>query len=133
MVEKLEVQKSKHIDYCNFRYQVVRVWYLEFEFTGGGHDSEALREVNKFENIFWNKALAKYLTAAQLKKLLDIHEDAIFDIFTHRIEKLGPKNTRIKEENQKLNCEVKSLHESMNFQNETYKKMMKDIKKEKEN
>ena len=38
----------------------------------------------------------------------------------------------MQEENKQLKCEVKSLQESTEFQNETYEKMKNDMKEEKQ-
>ena len=61
---------------------------------------------------------------AQLKKLLDIHENTIIKIFTNRIENLESKITSTQEENKQLKGKVKALQEqeSIEFQNETYEK-----------
>ena len=77
------------------------------------------------------KLLSKYITKenksftmAQLKKLLDIHENTIIKIFTNRIENLESKITSTQEENKQLKGKVKALQEqeSIEFQNETYEK-----------
>ena len=76
--------------------------------------------------------MAKSLTMAQLKESLDIHENTIIKIFTNRIENLESKITSMQEENKQLKGEVEALQESIEFQNETYKKMKKDMTEEKQ-
>ena len=76
--------------------------------------------------------MAKSLTMAQLKESLDIHENTIIKIFKNRIENLESKITSMQEENKQLKGEVKALQESIEFQNETYKKMKKDMTEEKQ-
>ena len=87
------------------------------------------------------KLLSKYITKenksftmAQLKELLDIHENTIIKIFTNRIENLESKITSTQEENKQLKGKVKALQEqeSIEFQNETYEKMKKDMMEEKQ-
>ena len=43
--------------------------------------------------------MAKSFTMAQLKELLDIHENTIIEIFTNRIKNLEPKIISMQEEN----------------------------------
>ena len=76
--------------------------------------------------------MAKRFTMAQLKELLDIHENTIIKIFTNRIENLESKIIGMQEENKHLKGEVKALQESIDFQNETYENMKKDMTKEKQ-
>ena len=76
--------------------------------------------------------MAKSFIMIQLKELLDIHENTIIKIFTNRIENLESKITSMQEENKQLKGEVKALQESIEFQNETYKKMKKDMTEEKQ-
>ena len=76
--------------------------------------------------------MAKSFTMAQLKELLDIHENTIIKIFTNRIETLESKITSMQEENKQLKGEVNALLESREFQNETYEKMEKDMTEEKQ-
>ena len=76
--------------------------------------------------------MTKGFTMAQLKELLDIHENTIIKIFTNRIENLESKIASMQEENKQLKGEVKALHESIEFQNETYEKMKKDMMEEKQ-
>ena len=52
---------------------------------------------------------------AELKELLDIHENTIINIFTNRIENLESKITSMQEENEQLKGEVKALQESIEF------------------
>ena len=59
--------------------------------------------------------MAKSFTMAQLKELLDIHENTIVKIFTNRIENLESKVIRMQEENKQLKGEVKALQESVEF------------------
>ena len=68
----------------------------------------------------------------QLKELLDIHKNTIIKIFTNRIENLESRITSMQEENKQLKGEVKALQESIEFQNETYKNMKKDMTEEKQ-
>ena len=75
--------------------------------------------------------MAKRFTMAQLKQLLDIHENTIIKIFTNKIENLGAKIKKMQEENKQLKDEVKALQESTEFQNEMYKKLEKDMTEEK--
>ena len=56
--------------------------------------------------------MAKSFTMAQLKELLDIHENTIIKIFTNRIEALESKITSMQEENKQLKGEVNALLES---------------------
>ena len=67
----------------------------------------------------------KIFIMAQLKEVLDIHENATIRIFTNRIENLQSKITRIQEKHKQPEAEVKALLESTEFQNETYQKMKK--------
>ena len=67
----------------------------------------------------------KIFIMAQLKEVLDIHENATIRIFTNRIENLQSKITRIQEKHKQPEGEVKALLESTEFQNETYQKMKK--------
>ena len=69
---------------------------------------------------------------AQLKELLDIQENTIIKIFTNRIENLESKIISMQEENKQLKGEVKALQESIEFQNETYENMKKDMTEEKQ-
>ena len=46
--------------------------------------------------------MAKSFIMAQLKELLDIHENTIIKIFTNRIENLESKIISIQEENKQL-------------------------------
>ena len=69
--------------------------------------------------------MAKCFTMAQLKELLDMHENTIIEIFTNRIENSESKITSMQEEYKRLKGEVKALQESIEFQNETYEKMKK--------
>ena len=71
-------------------------------------------------------------TIAQLKELLDIHENTIIKIFTNRIENLKSKITSVPEEHKQLKGEVKALQESVEFQNETYENIKKDMTEEKQ-
>ena len=64
--------------------------------------------------------MAKSFTMAQLKELLDTHENTVIKIFTNRIENLESNITSMQEENKQLKSEVKALQESIEFQNETY-------------
>ena len=59
--------------------------------------------------------MAKSFTMAQLKKLLDIHENTIIKISTNRIENLGKKITSMQEENKQLRGEGKAMHESIEY------------------
>ena len=79
-----------------------------------------------------NKTMDKSFTRARLKELLDIHEKAIIKIFTNRIENLESKITSVQEKNKQLKGKVKALQESIEFQNETYEKMKKDMMEEKQ-
>ena len=76
--------------------------------------------------------MAKSFTMAQLKELLDIHENTITKIFTSRIENLESNITSMQEENKQLKGEVKVLQESIEFQNETYELIKKDMTEEKQ-
>ena len=76
--------------------------------------------------------MAKRFNAAQLKELLDIHENTNIKIFTKRIKNLESKITSMQEENKPLKGEVKALQESIEFQSETYQKMKKDMTEEKQ-
>ena len=76
--------------------------------------------------------MAKSFTMAQLKELLDIHENTIIKIFTNKIENLESKIRSMQKENKQLKGEVKALKESIEFQIETYEKMKKDMTKEKQ-
>ena len=74
----------------------------------------------------------KSFTMTQLKELLDIHENTITKIFTNRIENFESKITSVQEENKQLKGEMKALQEPIEFQNETYKNMKKDMTEEKQ-
>ena len=76
--------------------------------------------------------MATRFTMPQLKELLDIHENTIIKIFINRIENLESKITSMQEKNKQLKGEVKGLQESIEFQNETYEKMKKDMAEEKQ-
>ena len=82
-------------------------------------------------NTLENKTMAKF-TMAQLKELLDIHENIIIKIFTNRIENLESNIKSMQEENQQLKDKVKALQESIEFQNETYENIKKDMTEEKQ-
>ena len=69
---------------------------------------------------------------AQLKELLDIHENTTIRIFTNRIKNLESKIISMQEENKQLKGEVKALQESIEFQNETYENIKKDMTEEKQ-
>ena len=69
--------------------------------------------------------MTKSFTVAQLKELLDIHENSIINIFTNRIENLELKITSMQKESKQLKRERKALQASIEFQNETYKNMKK--------
>ena len=69
--------------------------------------------------------MAKSFTTAQLKELLDVHENAIIKIFTNRIDNLESKITSMQQENKHLKGEVKAMQESIESQNETYEEMIK--------
>ena len=71
--------------------------------------------------------MAKNFTMAQVKELLDIHENTVIKIFTNRIENLESKITSMQEKNKQLKGEVKVLQVSIEFQNETYENMKKDM------
>ena len=57
--------------------------------------------------------MAKGFTMAQLKELLDIHENTIIKVFTNRIKNLESKITSMQEEIKQLKGEVKALQESI--------------------
>ena len=76
--------------------------------------------------------MTKGFAMAQLKELLDIHDDTIIKIFTNRIENLESKIASMQEEYKRLRGEVKAVQESIEFQNETYEKMKKDMMEEKQ-
>ena len=76
--------------------------------------------------------MAKIFAMAQLKELLDIHENTIIPIFTNRIENLESKILSMQEGYKQLKGEVKALQESIESQNETYENMKKDIMEEKQ-
>ena len=76
--------------------------------------------------------MAKSFTIAQLKELLDIHENTIIKIFTNRIENLESKITSMQEENKQLKGEVEALQKSVEFQNQIYENMKKDMTEEKQ-
>ena len=56
----------------------------------------------------------------------------IIKVFTNRIENLESKITSMQEGNKQLKIEVKALQESIEFQNETYEKIKKDMMEEKQ-
>ena len=68
---------------------------------------------------------------AQLRELLNIHENTAIKIFTNRIENLESKITNMQEENKQLKGEMKARQESIEFQTETYENMKKDMMEEK--
>ena len=77
--------------------------------------------------------MAKCFTMAQMKEQLDIHENTIIKNFTNRFKILESKIiTNMQKENKDLKEEVKALQESIEFQNETYKKMKKDTTEDKQ-
>ena len=76
--------------------------------------------------------MAKRFNVAQLKELLDIHENTNIKFFTKRIKNLESKITSMQEENKPLKGEVKALQESTEFQSETYQKMKKDMAEKKQ-
>ena len=53
-------------------------------------------------------------------------------IFTNRIENLESKITSMQEKNKQPKGEVKALHQSIEFQNETHEKMKKDMTEDKQ-
>ena len=50
--------------------------------------------------------MGKSFTMAQLKELLDIHENTVIKIFTNRIENLESKITSMQEKNEQQKGEV---------------------------
>ena len=66
----------------------------------------------------------------QLKELLDIHENSIIKIFTNRIKNLESQTISMQEENKQLKGEVKALQQSIEFQNETYENIKKNMNEE---
>ena len=66
----------------------------------------------------------------QLKELLDIHENSIIKIFTNRIKNLESQTISMQEENKQLKGEVKALQQLIEFQNETYENIKKDMNEE---
>ena len=71
--------------------------------------------------------MAKSFTMAQPKELLDVHENTIVKVFTNRIKNLESKIISMQKENKQLKGEVKALQESIEFQNETYENIKKDM------
>ena len=69
---------------------------------------------------------------AQLKELLDIDENTIIKLFTNRIENLESKITSMQEESKQLKGEVEALQKSVEFQNQIYENMKKDMTEEKQ-
>ena len=60
--------------------------------------------------------MAKEISMAQLKDLLDIHENTILKIFNEKIDKLEKKLYGMNEENKELKNQIQELKESMDFQ-----------------
>ena len=76
--------------------------------------------------------MAKSFTVAQLKELRDIHENTIIKFFANRFENLESKVISMQEENKQLKSEVKAQQESIEFRNETYGNIKKDLTEEKQ-
>ena len=74
--------------------------------------------------------MVERFTLVQMKELLDIY--TIIKIFTDRIENLESKITNMPKVLKYLTGELKALEESIKFQNETYKKIKKDMTEEKQ-
>ena len=74
--------------------------------------------------------MVERFTLVQMKELLDIY--TIIKILTDRIENLESKITNMPKVIKYLTGELKALEESIKFQNETYKKMKKDMTEEKQ-
>ena len=74
--------------------------------------------------------MVERFTLVQMKELLDIY--TIIKIFTDRIENLESKITNMPKVIKYLTGELKALEESIKFQNETYKKIKKDMTEEKQ-
>ena len=89
-----------------------------------------------FEIIFFKKF--EFVNGGRLwespgsTELGDIHENTIIKFFINRIENLQSKITNVQEKNKHFKSEVKAIQESIEFQNETYEKMKKDMMEEKE-
>ena len=74
--------------------------------------------------------MVERFTLVQMKELLDIY--TIIKILKDRIENLESKITNMPKVIKYLTGELKALEESIKFQNETYKKMKKDMTEEKQ-
>ena len=74
--------------------------------------------------------MVERFTLVQMKELLDIY--TIIKILTDRIVNLESKITNMPEVIKYLIGKLKALEESIEFQNETYKKMQKDMTEEKQ-
>ena len=74
--------------------------------------------------------MVERFTLVQMKELLDVY--TIIKIFTDRIENLESKITNMPKVIKYLTGELKALEESIKFQNETYKKIKKDMTEEKQ-
>ena len=72
--------------------------------------------------------MAKNFTTTQLKELLDMHENTIVKIFSERIEKVFT----IRGENKELKREMNDLKKAMDYQNEKYENVVKELQVEKE-
>ena len=59
--------------------------------------------------------MSKSFAMAQLKELLNIHENTVIKIFTNRIENLESKITSMQEENKQLKSEVKHCRSQQSF------------------
>ena len=74
--------------------------------------------------------MVERFTLVQMKELLDIY--TIIKILTDRIVNLESKITNMPEVIKYLIGKLKALEESIEFQNETYKKMKKHMTEEKQ-
>ncbi|XP_065647333.1 uncharacterized protein LOC136077015 isoform X2 [Hydra vulgaris] len=68
----------------------------------------------------------KNFTSAQLKDILEIHENTIMKMFIDRIEKLENKLKSVIDENKKLKKELRELNKAVEFVSNNYDKIVAD-------
>nr|XP_047131786.1 uncharacterized protein LOC124810759 [Hydra vulgaris] len=69
----------------------------------------------------------KNITIAQLKEIMDIHENTTMKLFSDRIDKLESKILVIQEESKSLKSEVSDLKKSVEFVSDKYESLLSEI------
>jgi hypothetical protein len=71
--------------------------------------------------------MAKNISIAQLKEILEIHDSTIIKIFNEKLEKLENQLNTIKDENKTLKLEISDLKKSVNFISDKYDKVLVEL------